>query len=112
MDVFMRLVLREPDDANELSMLSAFADARTAGASHRDIAELLFGALRVPMEWSGPSDSLQSRVRRYVKLSENLANGGWRELLMPNPQDSQSVYRVEQPNHDCPSSEHLALMAA
>ena len=58
------------------------ADARRAGASHRDIAALLHGEGRVLAEWHGRSDSLKSQVRRMIALSEHMARGGWRHLLL------------------------------
>lgn len=52
-------------------------DAVTAGASHREIARVLFGesdAMR--------ADSLRSRVRRLVREARRMAAGGYRSLLI------------------------------
>jgi len=58
-------------------------DARRAGASHRDLAELLVGPERTRAEWRGASDHLRSRVRRSVRFAEAMIFGGWRALLAP-----------------------------
>jgi len=54
-------------------------DAVTAGASHRDIAQVLFG----PDSASDPrrSGSLLSRVHRLVAGARRLASGGYRFLM-------------------------------
>ena len=57
-------------------------DAAQAGASQREIGELLFGAARIGMEWTGPSDSLRSRVRRLAAEAHRLAKGGYRSLML------------------------------
>ncbi len=57
-------------------------DAAQAGASQRDIGELLFGRRRIETEWSGPSDSLRSRVRRLAAEAHRLAKGGYRSLML------------------------------
>ncbi len=56
-------------------------DARSCGASQREIAVLLFGARRVECDWAGPSDSLRSRVRRMLAHADRMVMGGWRDLL-------------------------------
>lgn len=56
-------------------------DALSAGASQREIAELLFGVEQARVDWNGASDSLRSRVRRLVKEARRLAAGGYRSLL-------------------------------
>jgi len=56
-------------------------DARTAGASQREVAEMLFGEEHVRLDWNARSDSLRSRVRRLVKEARRLAAGGYRSLL-------------------------------
>lgn len=60
-------------------------DAARAGASQREIGELLFGAGRVRIEWAGSSDSLRSRVRRLAREARRLAAGGYRSLMLPRP---------------------------
>lgn len=56
-------------------------DALIAGASHREIAQGLFGNDNVDRDWSGSSDFLKSRVRRLVATAQSLAAGGWQKLL-------------------------------
>jgi hypothetical protein len=61
-------------------------DARGAGASQRDIAQLLFGAERVRDDWPVPSDYLRSKIRRLLRVGERMRGGGWRNLLAsPRP---------------------------
>jgi len=54
-------------------------DATTAGASHRDIADVLFGAERVARKWNSDSE-LRARVRHLIKRAEYYVNGGYRDL--------------------------------
>ncbi|WP_068087211.1 DUF2285 domain-containing protein [Novosphingobium rosa] len=56
-------------------------DALADGASQREIASVFFGEERVAADWSGPSDSLRSRVRRLVSDARAMAGGGYRWLL-------------------------------
>ncbi|HEY9553150.1 DNA -binding domain-containing protein [Allosphingosinicella sp.] len=53
-------------------------DALSAGASQREIADVLFGS---PTGSSDRADSLRSRVRRLARESRRLATGGWRTLM-------------------------------
>nr|WP_294814673.1 DUF2285 domain-containing protein [uncultured Sphingomonas sp.] len=62
-------------------------DAVHAGASHREIAQVLFGAGRVAGEWQGASDSLRSRIRRLVREAARMARGGYRSLLQARTGD-------------------------
>ncbi|WP_116091793.1 DNA -binding domain-containing protein [Sphingomonas crusticola] len=57
------------------------ADALRAGASQRELAEMLYGRARVRAEWTGSSDSLRSRIRRLVGEAHHLAGGGYRWLM-------------------------------
>jgi hypothetical protein len=56
-------------------------DARMAGASHREIAVVLFGQATVDTDWNGPSAYLRCRVQRLVRLGEILVRGSYRLLL-------------------------------
>lgn len=56
-------------------------DGLRLGASHRDIASVLFGSARVETKWHERSDSLKSRTRRLTKLARSIASGDWRNLL-------------------------------
>ncbi|MCX8477994.1 MAG: DUF2285 domain-containing protein [Sphingomonas sp.] len=57
------------------------ADARSAGASYREIAVALYGEQRVGAEWEGRSDFLLSRVRRRAAEARRMEKGGYRALL-------------------------------
>jgi hypothetical protein len=56
-------------------------DARCIGASHRDVAELIFGADSVRNAWSGRGSWLKERVRRALATGEALRDGGYRGAL-------------------------------
>lgn len=71
---------RDPRADRWVQMLRVH-DAERVGASHREVAEILFGVERVGAEWSGPSDALRSRVRRLIGEARQLAAGGYRWLL-------------------------------
>jgi hypothetical protein len=66
---------------DRFTLLLRAHDALTAGATQREIAELLVAHERVVSEWRGSSDSLRSRVRRLVKDARGLAAGGYRRLM-------------------------------
>jgi hypothetical protein len=53
-------------------------DAVAAGASHREIAQALFGAERVRKDWSIGSDCLRSRVRRLIVNARRMRNGDFK----------------------------------
>jgi hypothetical protein len=54
-------------------------DGRAAGASHRDVATVIFGKNRVASDW--PDPALKDRVRRSLSRGEVYANGGYRTLM-------------------------------
>ncbi|MGY4398813.1 hypothetical protein ACVWZA_004023 [Sphingomonas sp. UYAg733] len=56
-------------------------DALRAGASHREMADALFGEKRVARDWRDPSESLRSRIRRLVTEARSMARGGYRSLM-------------------------------
>ena len=70
----------EPHPERWIELLRA-SDALRAGASQRDVAELVFGIERTRAEWHGPSESLRSRVRRLIGEVSRLAAGGYRRLM-------------------------------
>jgi hypothetical protein len=55
-------------------------DGADAGASHRDIAEALFGSEAVIADWS-PDSEIRAQVRYLLKRGRALAAGGYRSLL-------------------------------
>lgn len=56
-------------------------DALAAGASQREIAEIMFGREMLDIGWNGHSDFLRSKVRRLVRQARRLAQGGFRTLM-------------------------------
>jgi hypothetical protein len=56
-------------------------DALVAGASQREIAEVLYAWQAGAERWREGSDGLRSRLRRLVKEARTLARGGYRQLL-------------------------------
>jgi hypothetical protein len=56
-------------------------DARSAGASHREAAEVIFGVKRVREDWSSQGGWLKERMRRALAKGEELRDGGYRKLL-------------------------------
>ncbi|WP_114091526.1 DUF2285 domain-containing protein [Thalassospira lucentensis] len=59
-------------------MLQAW-DGRQAGASHREIAEVLYGQRTVSEDWS--AGFLRTRVQRLLRGAERLVHGGYLEIL-------------------------------
>jgi len=55
-------------------------DGALAGASHREIAEVLFGLSIVAERWSEDGD-LRAQVRRLIRGGRALMRGGYRRLL-------------------------------
>ena len=56
-------------------------DGMADGASHRDIATVLFGKQTVHDDWSGRSGYLRLRIQRLIRGAEKMVCGGYRELL-------------------------------
>jgi len=56
-------------------------DARTAGASHRDIAQALFSRAQMRDGWRSESDYLRMRVQRLVRSGRALVGGDYLALL-------------------------------
>lgn len=56
-------------------------DAVADGATHREIAEALFGRDRVKLAWKGVSDSMRSQVRRMVSAARVLSAGAYQGML-------------------------------
>jgi hypothetical protein len=54
-------------------------DGHRAGATHREIAVMIYGRERVDRDW--PDRGLRLRVYRAIGRGERLCNGGYRELL-------------------------------
>jgi hypothetical protein len=52
-----------------------------AGASHREIAAVIFSPKLVADEWNGRSDFLRLRVQRLLRYGRDMVAGGYRKLL-------------------------------
>jgi hypothetical protein len=72
------------DRPNRSSLLHMRAlqalDGTLAGASQRDVAEMLFGADSVAGRWHADSD-LRAQVRRLIRRGQCLMQGDYRHLL-------------------------------
>lgn len=55
-------------------------DATLAGASHRDIGEVIFGPEAMMTRWHADSE-LRAQVRHFIRRGRALMNGGYRTLL-------------------------------
>lgn len=71
---------REPRVDRWLLALRAF-DAAAAGASQREIAEVLFAPLYRASEWKNDSAFLRLRVNRLLRLGQRMAAEDYRALL-------------------------------
>jgi hypothetical protein len=67
--------------ASRLRVVLQALDGRRAGASYREIAEVLFGLQRVADDWSDPGAHLRDCVRRAVYRGRALMDGGYRQFL-------------------------------
>ena len=56
-------------------------DAICAGATQREIADVLFGTKLARDAWRGPSDFLRLRVQRLIRAARHMVSGGYRTLL-------------------------------
>ena len=56
-------------------------DGASHGASHREIAEVIFGPGRVAQDWSGGHGWMKSRIVRVFRKGHQLMKGGYRDLL-------------------------------
>lgn len=71
---------REKRGSRWARMLQAL-DGHVAGATHREIADTIFGSDLVRSEWRGASDHLRLKVQRLLREARRLTRGGYRELL-------------------------------
>ena len=56
-------------------------DGRAAGASHREVAEVIIGHKRVREEWSARGGWMKERMRRALAKGEALCGGGhWKPI--------------------------------
>jgi hypothetical protein len=71
---------REPLSPRLKQVLRALIGAQ-AGASHREIAGMLFGQNRTSAEWNARGRPLRYRVRRTIHRGFELMEGGYRKLV-------------------------------
>lgn len=64
-----------------LALVLQALDGWLAGASHREVAEELFGHDRVEADWGDPGDHLRDRTRRAIRRGRALMDGGYRQFL-------------------------------
>jgi hypothetical protein len=77
----MRAVRVHPGRASVWHMHALQAlDGVQAGATHRDIAEALFGALDVQSRWSSDGE-LRAHVRHLIRRGRGYSRGEYRKLL-------------------------------
>jgi hypothetical protein len=75
------LATRRPGRTSMLHMRTLQAlDGTLAGASQRDVAEILFGLGAVAERWHGDGD-LRAQVRRLIQRGRTLMSGGYCRLL-------------------------------
>jgi hypothetical protein len=56
-------------------------DGRAAGASHREVAEVIVGHKRVREEWSARGGWLKGRMERALAVGQTLCGGGHRKYI-------------------------------
>ena len=56
-------------------------DGSINGASHREIAEVIFGPEEAGNDWAGGHGWMKSRIVRAIKKGRELMEGGYRNLL-------------------------------
>lgn len=70
-----------PMRRERLAQMLRAVDARRAGATRRDIAEVLFGPGRVPAGVEFDDHALRSRAARLIREGLAMIDGGYRKLL-------------------------------
>lgn len=56
-------------------------DGKAIGASHRDIAQITYGAQRTAAEWGESDSSMRQKIKRDLARGRRLMTGGYRDLL-------------------------------
>lgn len=85
--VLAALILRpnhNPHDSRDLLFLRdalIALDGRCLGASHREIAAVIYGWRKVQAAWSSRSRWMKDRMCRALAKGEQLRDGGYRKLL-------------------------------
>jgi hypothetical protein len=73
-----------PGPVEQLELRDALIglDGKCAGASHRDIANIIYGADRVEADWPNPDSALRQRVKRHLARGRRIMSGDYRALLV------------------------------
>ncbi|MBU1210093.1 MAG: DUF2285 domain-containing protein [Alphaproteobacteria bacterium] len=56
-------------------------DGKARGASHRDIAKVIYGSERAVIEWGDSDSSMRQKIKRHLARGRRLMTGGYRDLL-------------------------------
>ncbi len=56
-------------------------DGSMNGASHREIAAMIFGTRAVAEDWSGGHGWMKSRIGRAINKGHGLVRGGYQDLI-------------------------------
>lgn len=72
---------RSERTAGRLARVAQALDGALCGASHREIAIVLYGRVRVSDDWNDPGEYLRDGVRRAVRRGRLLMNGAYRQFL-------------------------------
>jgi hypothetical protein len=70
-----------PITRQELRDAIVALDGRCAGASHRQTAEVIYGADQVNQDWLGSGSVLKDKIRRTRARGVRLMMGGYRQFL-------------------------------
>jgi hypothetical protein len=78
----LRASLYPPEPRSKrLAQVLQVLDGERAGATHRELAAVIYGVARVETDWRHPSDHLRSWVRRTLRCGHDLIIGGYARLL-------------------------------
>ncbi len=67
--------------AKRLSFVLQALDGALDGATHREIADALFGKERVDRDWNDPGNHLRDQIRRAIRRGRYLMAKGYRDFL-------------------------------
>ncbi len=74
------LHLRTIESRRLQTVLRAF-DGASAGASHREIATVLYGPVRIGTDWDDPREHLKDHIRKTIRRGFDIVHGGYRSFL-------------------------------
>lgn len=70
-----------PVERRELRDALIALDGKAFGASHREIAQVIYGTERVETEWGDTDSPLRQKIKRDLARGRRLMNGSYRDLL-------------------------------